>query len=213
MKWFGRRAESQLCFPVERLNRDDNQTEREMNDTLSDRQRYKVSVSRDQKKKKGLLPAMCPCIQFPFICICVCCQRKSFCVCCMSSEGTLWERERRLYLESWISCCVFLWVDGLCFSLLSVHEGVNIMFSFPLCVCVCVQVKRTWEEDALPHTCTLWFITPCPGPQIVCVSVLQNLCTRFFLCEQKQYIQCVLMYWYCMYAHRKQRLVCYKYTY
>ncbi len=159
-------------------------------------------------------------------------QRKLFCVCVVCAHGVgarrafckaverqgvffgvcVHECVRQLCLEAvslWISCCVCLCVEGRqSVFFFALRAWVKIMFSSVcvcVCVCVCGEVKRTWEEDALLHAYTLDLLhTACP--QTVCVSVLENLWTNFFLCEQKQYIQCVCL---CTYV---QRIVCCNFT-
>lgn len=122
---------------------------------------------------------MCACIQFPFylyMCIfseeiilcCVCkwwgvWELRRRCVFCdLFVCVCLWERDGRVVKEVhlWIICCcvsVHWGRDSLCFSLLSLREGVKIM--------------RTWEEDALPHTSTLWFTTHYVPLDRVCALV------------------------------------------
>lgn len=140
---------------------------------LSDRQRYKVLMS---KTKRVLLA----CIQFPFIWTCVCFQRK--CGECKSSEGTVWEQRH-------ITC---MWGDSVCTQCVSAcrvcvcASGGYGVFFFVLFSCVCVVESRGREKRMLSHIltpviyCTLHALR-------VCASVWVNLCTPSLLGEQSLY--------------------------
>lgn len=125
---------------------------------LSDRQRYKVLMS---KTKRVLLA----CIQFPFIWTCVCFQRK--CGECKSSEGTVWEQRH-------ITC---MWGDSVCTQCVSAcrvcvcASGVTVCFSsccFPACVWLSREDVR---RGCSPTYLRPWFIARCMPSE--CVRVCE----------------------------------------
>ncbi len=201
----GERSRSPAVFSCGEPDRDDSHRRRERDMTLH-------QIDRDIKswcqETKRVLLAICTHIQFPFY-LYLCVFGGSRSLCCVCTWWGVWELRgqdsvcfvvcvcvcERRRVVSWRVCiCEYHVVcvcvsrgDSLCFSLLSVREGVKIMFSC-VYVWVCGKVKRTWEEDALPHACTLWFMTRCVASDRVCAllsSVLnrkqhiQGVCVRF----------------------------------
>lgn len=122
------------------------------------------------------------------------------CVCVCACEEVIFE----YYV---VSVCA-LRGNILCFSLLSVHEGVKSMFSSAcVCACMCVLSQEDMRRGCSPTYLHTWIYYTLPMPSdYMCECATKPL---HFLCEQKRNIFSV---YDCtgIYAHRRQRLACCK---